>query len=426
MTVWNRLQHLWPARRHREELEMHEELESLAAIAGHGELGSLTLAGEDARAAWTWISVDNLARDIRFSFRLLRRQPAFVGVTVLSLALAIGANSAIFSFADALLLRPLPVQNPSAVFDVANTTPDNPLEGMSFPDYRDLRARSRSFSGLTAHRVTTLAVATNPLASAQIRFVLLVSDNFFPVAGVPPVAGRVFRPDETTTTARPVAMLSYDFWHQNYSADRAAIGSTLRLNGIVFTIIGVTPESFTGLDRSVAPSVYVPLGMAQRLADLPSDPLENRARHDLIVKGRLVPDASASSAQAELAIIGVNLEREYPLTNRNRHMALRTELQRCIQQTPQLFALVKLLMGLVGLILVIACSNVANLLLVRGRARAREIAIRLSIGAGRSRVVRQLMTENLMVAIAGVATGLATQSGDQTGASCSMSHPTKN
>ena len=411
MNIWTRLQHLSPARRRREESEMQEELESLVDLAGRGELGNLTLAMEDARATWSWTSLENLARDVRFSLRMLRRQPAFIATAVLSLALAIGANSAIFSLADALLLHPLPVQNPSAVFDVANTTPDNRLEGMSFPDYRDLRARSRSFRGLLAHLVSTLAVGTNQLAPAQIRFVALVSDNFFDVAGVTPVVGRAFRPEEGAASAQAVAVLSYDFWRQNYSAAQSAIGGTLRLNGIAFTIIGVTPESFTGVERFVIPSVYVSLGMAQRLEALASDPLENRGQHNLVVKGRLAPGVSPASAQAELAVIGRDLEREYPLTNRNRHMALRTELQRRIQETPQLFALVKMLMGLVGLILVIACSNVANLLLVRGRARGREIAIRLSVGASRGRLVRQLMTESFILALAGAAAGLVTAYG---------------
>ena len=177
-------------------------------------------------------------------------------------------------------------------------------------------------------------------------------------------------------------MISYDFWQQNYAGDHSAMGSSLRLNGIVFTIIGVAPASFTGLDRFVRPSIFVPLGMAQRLAGEAADPLEDRGRHDLVVKGRLSAGASQESAQAELATIGAALEREYVKTNRNRHMAVRTELQRRIQQTPQLLALVKMLMGLVALILIIACSNVANLLLARARARSREIAIRLSIGAG--------------------------------------------
>jgi predicted permease len=406
MTFWNRLKYVRPARRRQEEREMREELAALTGIAGSKELGNLTLAMEDVRATWGWTWLDSVLADIRYSLRALRRQPAFSAVAVLSLALAIGANSAIFSFADALLLRPLPVKNPTAVFDVSSTTPDNPFEGMSFPDYRDLRDKSRSFSGLAAYRLTTLAAAANPAAPAQIRFAILVSDNFFPVVGITPSAGRVFLPDEATASAQPVAMVSYDFWQQNYGDEHSAIGSTLRLNGIVFTIIGVTPASFTGLDRFVRPSIFVPLGMSQRLDGEAADPLENRGRHNLVVKGRLSADASRESAQAKLATIGAALEREYVKTNRNRHIAVRTELQRRIQQTPQLLALVKMLMGLVALILIIACSNVANLLLARAHARTREIAIRLSIGAGRSRVVRQLMTESLIVAMAGCAAGL--------------------
>ena len=155
MMIWNRLRYLWPAWRRHEEREMREELESLTAIAGAKELGNLTLAVEDARATWGWTWLGSIFADIRYSLRALRTQPGFAAVAVLSLALAIGANSAIFSFADALLLRPLAVKNPAAMFDVSSTTPDNSLEGMSFPDYRDLRDKSRSFSGLIAYRLTT-------------------------------------------------------------------------------------------------------------------------------------------------------------------------------------------------------------------------------------------------------------------------------
>jgi predicted permease len=405
MMMRNRLKYLCPAWRRRQERDMREELESLTAIAGAKELGNLTLAMEDVRATWGWTWLGSIFADIRYSLRALRRQPAFAAVAVLSMALAIGANSAIFSFADALLLRPLPVKNPAGLFDVTNTTPDNSFEGMSFPDYRDLRDKSRSFSGLTAYRLTTLAVTASPAAPARICFANLVSDNFFPVTSVTPAAGRAFLPEEGAASAQPVAMVSYDLWQQNYAGAQSVIGSSLRINGIVFTIIGVAPVSFTGLDRFAVPSLFVPLGMAQRL-DGEMDPLEDRGRHDLVVKGRLRAGASQESAQAEVATIGAALEREYVKTNRNRHMAVRTELERRMQQTPQLLALVKMLMGLVALILVIACSNVANLLLARGRARSREIAIRLSIGAGRGRVVRQLMTESLIVAVAGGVAGL--------------------
>jgi predicted permease len=404
--TWNRLKYLWPAWRRRQERDMREELESLTAIAGSKELGNVTLAMEDARAAWGWTWIESIFADIRYSLRAMRRQPGFVAVAVLSLALAIGANSAIFSFADAVLLRPMPVKNPAALFDVTSTTPDNLFEGMSFPDYRDLRGKSGSFTGLAAYRLTSLAVAANPAAPARMCFANLVSDNFFSVAGVTASAGRTFLPEEATSSAQPVAIVSDDFWQQNYAGDRSAIGSSLRINGIVFTIIGAAPPSFTGLDRFVRPSIFVPLGTTQRLDGEMADPLEDRGRHDLVVKGRLSPGVSQESARAELAIVGAALEREYVKTNRNRHMSVRTELQRRMQQTPQLLAIVKMLMGLVALILIIACSNVANLLLARARARSREIAIRLSIGAGRGRVVRQLMTESLILAIAGGVAGL--------------------
>lgn len=404
--IWNRLKYLWPARRRQEERDMREELLSLSAMGNGKELGSLTLAMENARATWGWTWLDSIGADIRYSFRALRSQPGFVAVAVLSLALAIGANSAIFSFADALLLRPLPVPNASAVFDVSSTTPDNPFEGMSFPDYRDLREKSRSFAGLAAYRLTSLAAATNPAAPAQVRLGMLVSGNFFQVLAVVPSSGRAFLQDEAAAPGRAIALIGYDFWQGQYSGNPSAVGSPLRINGIVFTIVGIAPKSFTGLDRFVRPSIFVPLAMSQRLAGEAADPLENRGRHELVVKGRLNADASKESAQAELTTIGAALEREYSKTNHNRRPRVRTELQRRIQQTPQLLALIKMLLGLVGLILIIACSNIANLLLARARARSREIAIRLSLGAGRRRLVRQLMTESFLLAMAGGALGL--------------------
>ena len=405
MIFWKRLKYLWPAWRRREEREMREELDSLVAIAGSKELGNLTLAMENVRATWGWTWLGSIGADIRYSLRAMRGQPAFVAVAVLSLALAIGANSAIFSFADAALLRPLPVPDPSGVFDVSSTTPDNPFEGMSFPDYQDLRDKSRSFAGLLAYRLTTLAAAVNPAAPAQVRRAALVSDNFFSVLGVEPTTGRAFLPDEANAPGQAVAIISDDFWRQ-YPGGQSVVGRSLRLNGIVFTIVGIAPRSFTGIDRFAPPSIYVPLAMSQRLAAEPADPLEDRGRHDLVVKGRLKAGSSRESAQAELVAIGAALEREHPKTNRNRHPLVRTELQRRILQTPQLVALIKMLMGLVGLILIIACSNLANLLLARARARNREIAVRLSIGAGRLRLVRQLMTESLIVAMLGGAAGL--------------------
>jgi predicted permease len=396
------LKSLRPSWRRRQERDLREELASLKEIADPGDLGNITLAMENARAVWGWTWPGGVLADIRYSLRALRAQPAFIAVAVLSLALAIGANSAVFSLADAMLLRPLPVPNPSALFDVAFTTPDNPFEGMSFPNYRDLREKSRAFSGLAAYRLTQVAAADNSAAPARVRLAMLVSDDFFQVTGVTPSAGRAFLPGEANV---PVAMIGYDFWRQ-YADERPAIGSSLRINGIAFTVVGILPESFTGLDRFARPTIFLPLGMSQRLMAAPANPLDDRRRPDLVVKGRLRPGYTRQAAQAELAALGVDLEREYPGANRNRRPVVRTELDRRIRQTPQLLAIIKMLAGLVGLVLIIACSNLANLLLVRGRARSREIAIRLSIGAGRRRILRQLMTESLMVAAMGAAAGV--------------------
>ena len=402
----SRLKYLWPPWRRKEEREMREELDALAAIAGRKELGNLTAAMENARATWGWTWLETITADIRYAVRALRAQPVFLGVAVLSLGLAIGLNSAFFSLADAMLLRPLPIPRASGLLDVTYATPDNPLEGMSYPDYRDLRDRSRTFAGLAAYRLTTVAVAPDATAPARVRLAMLVSANFFSTTGIAPSAGRAFVREESNAAGEPAAIVSADFAKEGWGG-AAAIGHSLRINGIEFPIVGIAPASFTGLDRFAPPAVYLPLAMSRRLMASAADPLEDRGMHNLVVKGRLDPGVTPQAAQAELSNIGEALAHEYPKPNHNRRASVRTELERRIQQSPQLLSMVRMLMGLVGLILVIACSSLANLLLARGKARSREIAIRLSIGAGRGRLVRQLMIESLLIAMCGAAAGVA-------------------
>jgi len=403
---WRRWKYLLPWRQQAQEREMQEELEALADIAGRRELGNLTLAAENARDLWSWPWSGFLA-DVRYALRALRRQPVFFAVAVVSLALGIGANSAIFSFADAILLRPLPVVRPSEVLTITNSTPDNLFEGISCPDYRQLREKSRSFSGLVGYRPAPLAAGATPAAPPQMRLGTMVSDNFFRVLGIVPSLGRTFLPEEGKVSGRDtVAILGYDFWNTQYGADRSVLGRSLRLNGIDFTIIGVAPESFPGVERFYVPAVFVPLSMWGRLTGERVEPLEDRERHELSVKGRLSAGVSRDSAQAELATIGRNLARAYPKTNHNRHLAVRTEIEAALRQAPQRLSWVTMLMMLAGLVLIIACANVANLMLARARARSREIAIRLAIGAGRFRLARQLMTESLAVALLGGLAGL--------------------
>jgi predicted permease len=349
-----------------------------------------------------------LFKEIRQAIRLLLNNPGFTAIAALSLALGIGANSAIFSLADAILLRPLPVPQPSHVLNLTTETPSTPRDGVSYPEYRDIRDQNQSLAGLVAFQFTTVGFASSPKALPQMRMGQMVSDNFFNVLGVQPALGRAFLADEGKVPGRDaIAILSYHFWETEFGRDPSAIGRTVRMNGINFTIVGVMPPGFTGIDQWIRPYFYVPLSMAPRLL-VSSGPnvLEQRGNRMFNAKGRLKPGVPRETAQAELTAIGKNLEKAYPDTNRNRSVILRTEFEDRVQQDPWDSKLVMMLMALVGLVLLIACANVANLLLARSQARSREIAIRLAIGAGRARLLRQLLIESLILAMCGCGLGL--------------------
>src|SRR5579864_5069836 len=303
-----------------------------------------------------------LIKEIRQAFRLLAKNPGFTAIAALSLALAIGANSAIFSFADALMLRPLPVKDASNVVTVTTSAPGEAFGGaVSFPDYRDLRDKNHTLESLAALQFYTFGFSPSPGVQPQMRLGFLVSDNFFRSLEVQPALGRAFLPEEGQVPGRDaIAVLSYDFWQTQFGSDRGVIGRTIRLNGIDFTVIGVTPEDFTGVNLVIRPALYAPLAMKQRLSAAPKDPLEDRANRALQVKGRLKSGVSREQAQAELIAISQNLEKSYPDTNRNRKAAVQTELQSRVQQDPYDAMLAVMLAALVGLVLLIACANVAN------------------------------------------------------------------
>jgi putative ABC transport system permease protein len=353
-----------------------------------------------------------LLQDLRTGARLLARNPGFTLIAILSLAIGIGANTATFSFADALLLRPLPVPNASEVLAVGSVNAT--IEGdaqlrASYADYVDLRDASESFTGLAAFEDIPVQFAVGPDATAEIRTATLVSGNFFAVLGVEPVLGRAFRPDEDEAQGRDaVAVLSYRFWERALASNPDVLGRQIRVNGREFTVIGVAPKRFTGIDMFVRPDLYLPLMMWPALVgtDQPN-PLEQRDRRVLEIKGRLRDGVMLEQAGADVARIGAALAQEYPATNQGYEIRARTELANRFIENDFLVAAIAMLVLLGVVVLVVACVNVAGLLTSRAPAREGEIALRLSIGAGRWRIVRQLLTESSLLALGGAVAGVA-------------------
>jgi predicted permease len=354
------------------------------------------------------VFLERLWQDLYHGSRMLAKNPAFTVVAVISLAIGIGANCAMYSYADALLLRPLSVARPGDVISVGTKVSLAGFSSLvnSYPDFQDLRDRTRSFDNLTAFTSLTVGLTDKPDAVAQMKFGMLVTSNLFAAMGVEPELGRSFRADEDQVPGRDaVIVLDHSLWEQQFSADRSILGRKVRLNGIEFTVIGVAPDRFTGMSELIRPAFYAPLMMYPRLS-ADAKALESRSARNLSVKGRLKPGVSMAQAQAELTTLAWNLQRTYPDTNKNQDMVVRTELQTRIDQDPIDAVLSAMLLMLSAAVLLVACINVASLLTSRAPARAKEMALRLAIGAGRTRLVRQLITESLLVALAGGVLGV--------------------
>jgi predicted permease len=349
--------------------------------------------------------MNSLIKDVRYALRNFLKRPGFTAIAVVTLALGIGANTAIFSLVNTVLLRPLPVPHPEQLTEVYGTFHNGAdYTIQSYLNYKDYRDRNDVFSGLMAYRFAPMSIS---LESRNERvWGYLVSGNYFDVLGVQPYLGRYFTTEEDKTPgAQPVAVISYGCWQKRFASDRGIVGQTLKLNSHQFTVIGVAPDGFIGTEVAYAPELFVPMAMAHEV-EPNTNWLESRGDDNMFVVGRLKPGVTSAQAESALAVITQQLGKEYPHDNEGRGVRLLTPGLFIPDIRNSVVSFSGVLMGVVALVLLLACVNLANLLLARATERRKEFAIRLAVGASRGRIVRQLITESVLLSLCGGFGGL--------------------
>jgi predicted permease len=344
--------------------------------------------------------------DLRLAARMVRRRPSFSAVIVATLGLAIGANAAVFSFVDAILLRPLPVASPERLVRIySHFASGLDWASVSYPNFLDYQRANGVFSALCAEANQAYLVGDSAGGSRQV-VGGLVSANYFSTLGVRPALGRSFEPDEERV-ASPVAVIGDGFWKRHFAADPRVLGRTLTLNGTVFKVVGVAPPGFTGPNTGLLAEVWTPISM-QPVVDPGYDVLKVRDSASLQLTGRLRPGVSFQQATAAMNALAGRLRQLYPKENEGVGLSLLPESQARIYPPYRggMVVLSALLQVVVGLVLAVACANAAGLFLARGAARRREIAIRLALGARSARLVRMLVSESLVLGVAGGAVGV--------------------
>src|SRR5438445_3601726 len=370
------------------------------------QFGGVEQIKEAAREQRVWRWADEFVQDVRFGARMLFRNPGFSLLAILCLTLGIGTNAAVFSWIEGILIRPYPlVPHQGRMFALAGTTRGAERGGLSYPDFVDLQKNSTLFESFIIDRIvgTTLSVGDR----AERASGGLVSANYFDALGVQPMLGRGFRPEEGTgRNAHPVTVISYLTWKDRYKNDPEIVGKMQYLNGVQHTIIGVAPEKFHGTFIGYSFNFWVPTSM-QEAFDSTGYKMEDRGARWIEGYAFLKPGVTRQQAQAELDSIAQRLENDYPETNRGRGVQILPLWKTPFNQAGNMSQTLGITMAVVFLVLLIACANVSNLLLARSLLRRHEMTMRLALGAGRGRLLKQLVTEGLLLSLIAAAGGIA-------------------
>jgi predicted permease len=375
-----------------------------AELASRRDFGNVGLLKESMREMWGWSSLERLGRDLGYGWRSLRTSPLFAGMAVLSLALGIGANASIFSVINAILLRPLPQVERASELVVINPKfgGGNGPPMVSYPDYRDFRDRNSVLTGLAA--IGFVPASVGQKGNCQRVFSYTVSGNYFELLGVKPLAGRLIQPeDDKVRGGHPVLVLSYTGW-QRFGGEPNIVGAKLQVNGREFTVLGVTPKGFVGTELFFAPDVFFSISMYEALRTEGAD-LDSRSGNGFFAVGRLKPGITLAQAESALDAIGQQVGQEYPEADGGMHIKLSPPGLAGAWLRGPIIGFTGALFGVSCLVLLVACVNLASMLLARAGDKRKETAIRLALGAGRVVLIRQLLTENLMVALLGGAGG---------------------
>jgi predicted permease len=421
LAMWNRKQREQDLDR---ELRSHLDLETEelrqdglsprdAHYAAQRAFGSTTLIKEDIRAMWTWASFEQLAKDLRYALRTIRSNAAFSTAAILSLALGIGANTAIFSLIDALLLRSLPVRNPAELVQLQFVEQGRLGSSFGYPTIGALAGLTEIFEGVCGFSSFAFNV-TSQEGSERVTGAW-VTGGYYPTLGLAPYAGRLITPEDDRPGAPPVVVLSYSYWETRFARDFGVVGRSIQLEGKPVSIVGVSPRGFTGANVGDAANLTLSLAVVPQLFPERAQQLESGSQW-LRVLARPRSGVSTAQARARLAVVWPQMATiaTTPRMNAKRRQVI---LASSIDLVPgatgystlrdQFRRPLLVLMAVTGLVLLIACANFANLLLARGAARSKEIALRFAIGAGRGRIVRQLLMESLTLSSMGAVLGIA-------------------